>query len=1121
MKAYQLTILVLALCQQQVSAAPRPQQIDNGPPALRYTSKYPQHPVNQGQGDNYPKYWLNEAWDPSRQKSPVNPTDYRASQGYTGDQLYRNPYAPVNDQQYNTQPRNLFVPYPYAETWDKQNTRVPALEKPDPEVPTFGTEATYQPPHGFPRERGAARAAIGHYSKLAAANDEESVDAAPPAPKPEIMKEPKEDDLAMFKNADGHKNLGLGSDFSGYTKEAKMTPVIVTPRDDGWSEVSYNHDDVRRQLSDIPVINEQESLVVAQEPRRRKNKALEKIEGFLGPDEAWHQKRSLHKRSEEDDEDLDEDDLEVDDDVGNDGDVEDANAAKVVVKGVNGNKKPESEWPEHIRNKAERMMKAAEVMQARGSKMLATEEDDTTKKQTTEDVEDEYEDAVEDSNIANADEEYEVEEEEMAPQPSVVARKRPARPAQKPVQPVDPMPDYMMPQTSPQTARWKAPEQPTTAAPKKAPKKKTPAPAPVVPGPNKKKNQRPTPAPAQEKEKEDPLMIGELPERSGKVKHPKKPKSARPSPQQESQPQRKKPVKSAKKSQQQDNLPNQSGIKKPRIQNVKRDEIVPPHLVDTMLSEGKMKKMGKMNNMRPQIKGSAQNPSQGSKGSAQNPIQGSKGASGGMKKTGRTRPSVNQDRPGKKKSQHSKREPSLGKRAAIPEADPDAQNRRVLPGGPPVTIRRVLGAGEPAPTARPAPVNHAVQNQAASGVYQIPDGQVQVGGGGAVAVQVVDGQVQFPAVVAPVPVVPQVVLPPQTITVNVPGPVQTVVKPQVVEKIVTQVQTIERPVHHTQLVHQTATVVKQVPVEHTVVQNVPVYHTQIQNVPVYHTQIQNVPVYHTQIQNVPVYHTQTQSVPVYHTQIQSVPVHHTVIQSVPVHHTVIQSIPYPVELYHTATVVSSVPFAVQHTVVEKVPYPVQTTVAIPVKHTVVEKVPYAVETTVVQSVPVPVRHTVVQSVPVEVKQTATATAIVSYPVRITITPEAITKIVSAPTVTQMATTIQTAVEYETIVEQATKVVERVAIPSSSPVAIKKEIHGHKDIVSTIETCKNVPVTKTICVCPSCDQTEEHCGCGTFDNCVGPECSAAHCTVMTELECIPRTPKEIEEFVRSHLPSEFA
>ncbi|KAF8251080.1 hypothetical protein K440DRAFT_615623 [Wilcoxina mikolae CBS 423.85] len=723
-------------------------------PQVNYVSKYPQHPVNLGYGDNYPKYWQNKAY---------NPADF----------------PPI------VQPRVPFYPYPYSNAW-KSTSPPTTPEEVDVKVVE---QPKYTPPHGFPSSKTPAKDAIQAYSNAAQRATEEAAAAEeqPPAPRAKAAGEPslvKEQDRG--KSSKNLKFTGEGGegDGTGYTKVIN-NPRKTSSKDGGnsghsdWNQFSYG------VVSDTLVHHDPYDEAPVDGERR--TNAMGKIQKLLGGNGNANWYENIHKR------DLD-----------------------------SGLEKREQGWPDHIQAKADKMMKSAAAMQDRGQTLMENDQYKAKKKE---------------------------------------------------------------PQAAPAASAAPAP------APEQEKKK-------AVPGSGAKSSNKnapqPSAAPPKKKKDDDPMMRKELPKSSGNTKKPKQPKQSRPPP-----PTKQKPARGGKNQKYQENSPRQQRGNAPRIQTLEKRDAAPEPAAVAGPEAVKGRSGDKVS---PNKGGKNAPPPEGGKGKGgkggKSPQQINNNDKGGKppapsKGPGGIRPNkINQDRPNKKnkagagkgkavamameedirehfeddyvediiyemcEAEEEEEESGLQKRQAV--------NRKVLPCGPPVTIRRVLGA-EAAPTPAPVAVVNPVVNgpiYAAQGlgVNQIADGQVQIQA----------PRYQAPVQVAPVQVAPAQIVITQTVQqqVQVPGPTQYVTK------------AVQVPVPGpTQVVKEVVEKVVEKPVVQTVVQNVPYAVTRTQQVPYAVTQTQQVQV--TQQVNVPYPVTKVQNVPYPVTQTQKVQVTQQVTKAVP------------------------------------------------------------------------------------------------------------------------------------------------------------------------------------------------------------------------------------------------
>jgi len=471
-------------------------------------------------------------------------------------------------------------------------------------------------------------------------------------------------------------------------------------------------------------------------------------------------------------------------------------------------------WPDHIQAKADKMMKSAAAMQDRGQSLMENDQ-------------------------------YKAKQKEQTAPP---------------------------PKTAP------APEQ-KKAVPGSGAKSSNKSAPPLAAAPPKKKD-------------DDPMMRKELPKSSGNTKKPKQLKQNRPPPTKQQ-----KPVRGGKNNKVQSNSPQQQRGNSPRVQTLeKRDAAPAPDAVKGRSGDKSPSKTGKNTPPAQAGKGkggkSGKAPHQNNNNKGGKPLMGSKGPGG------KVRPNINQDRPNKKDGAGA----GKGKQVAIAMEEDIREhfeddyvedimyemcevgeeeegglwkrqtvNRKVLPCGPPITIRKILGA-EAAPTPVPVPVPvHAP----AAVVDPVANGPVYAQGIG--ANQIADGQVQIqapryqaPVQAAPVQAAPVQMIVTQTVQqqVQVPGPTQYVTKAiqvpvpgptQVVEKLVEKL--VEKPV--------VQTVVQNVPYAVTRTQQVPYAVTQTQQVQV--TQQVNVPYPVTKVQNIPFPVTETQKVQVTQQVTKAVP----------------------------------------------------------------------------------------------------------------------------------------------------------------------------------------------------------------------------------------------------------
>ncbi|KAF8545497.1 hypothetical protein BDD12DRAFT_10917 [Trichophaea hybrida] len=801
MRAYQLATLAAAFCSDFTLGAPAPA----ANPQVNYVSKYPQHPVNLGYGDNYPKYWQDEAYNPAE-------------------------FPPI------VQPRVPFYPYPYSNAW-KSTSPPSTSEEVDVKVVE---QPKYTPPYGFPSSKTPAKDAIQAYSNAAqrAAEEAAAAEEQPPAPRAKAAGTPslvKEQDRG--KSSKNLKFTGEGGegDGTGYTK------VINNPRktsskdggnsgDSDWNQFSYG------VVSDTLVHHDpyDEALVDGE----RRTNAMGKIQKLLGGNGNANWYENLHKR------DLD-----------------------------SGLEKRERGWPDHIQVKADKMMKSAAAMQDRGQTLMDNDQ-------------------------------YKAKKE---PQAAPAASAAPAREQEK----------KAVPGSGAKSSNKNAP-QPSTA-------------------PSKKKD-------------DDPMMRKELPKSSGNTKKPNQPKPNQPKQSRPSPPTKQKPARGGKNQRYQENSPRQQRGNAPRIQTLEKRDAAPepaavadPEAVKGRSGDKVSPNKGGKNASRPEGgKG------KGGKG-GKSPQQIDNNNKGGKppKGPGGIRPNkINQSRPKKNKAGAGKgkavamameedicehfedgyveniiyemceaeveeEESGLQKRQAV--------NRKVLPCGPPVTIRRVLGA-EAAPTPAPVAVVNPVTNgpiYAAQGlgVNQIADGQIQIQA----------PRYQAPVQVAPVQVAPAParVVVTQTVQqqVQVPGPTQYVTKAvqvpvpgptQVVKELVEKV--VEKPVVQTVV----QTVVQNVPYAVTRTQQVPYAVTQTQQVQV--TQQVNVPYPVTKVQNIPYPVTQTQKVQVTQQVTKAVP--YPVTQTQKVFETIVPQVkvtPKEREIIHEKVIHGSKNVVENVDVIKKVP----------------------------------------------------------------------------------------------------------------------------------------------------------------------------------------------------------
>lgn len=820
------------------------------------------------------------------------------------------------------QPRIPFYPYPYSNAW---KSTAPPTSPNEVEVKIVEQPA-YRPPHGFPGTKSPAKDAIAAYSQ---ARIEPQQQLGYPQELQGYPQELQEEEIAraggarakavdnepsFSKNQDPRGATTKNLKFSGNGQEAGdgYTKVVNNPRrtetkdggTDGqsdWNQFSYG------VVSDTFVHHDPYATsggdVVDGE---RRTNAMGKIQKLMG----GNGQRSWDNSSSWD-------------------------VPRLEKRGTDVEKRDQA-WPEHIQAKAEKMMKSAASMQDRGQSLMEAD-------------------------------------------PAYQGNQKPASKA---------------PGTAPSVPEKKksiVPGKKNAPAPPPAPEKKG------VPGKGKKEP-APKPAAAKEEEEEeeeasddDPMMRNELPAKSGNAK---KPKQVRPAPEQQ---QAKKPARGGKDKKYQSNSPKQG--KRPSAKGgrlTKRDAVPEPEAEAVKGRSG-----DKVSPNKGKGRGG-----EGRQGGGKQ--SGGPPSHGGQSPSGRVRPNINQDRPQKKKDREAataaasqpenKRGKGKGKALAIEDnvrdrfdeeyvdevyynecvVDEDTMeyyeeedvaegslrkrsittNRKVLPCGPPITIRKVLGAAAAtaAPVAIHAPVaahaqSHAVAKAAAPApvVHQIPDGQIQdnlkqiqyvtVTIQAAAQTVTVDRVVQAAAQTVTVEKVVQAPAQIQYVTRQVQSPAETVV---VQAPAQVQYVTVNKEVK----VPVTAIVKEKEFVVQTVVKNQPYTLTEKINVPVTRqvtsfeteTVAVAVPVTQTQVVNQPVTRIYTVKLPVTQTEqvIQQVteqvayPVTQTQVQKV--YETLypsIKAIPKVIEVVHEKEIIGEKQVTTNVEVVSQVPV-VKTRVVCPV-----------------------------------------------------------------------------------------------------------------------------------------------------------------------------------------------
>ncbi|KAA8902587.1 hypothetical protein FN846DRAFT_891452 [Sphaerosporella brunnea] len=346
MRAYQLAALAAAFLGQLGHSAPAtlpeadPEAAaQQRPGAHSYVSKYPNHPINLGYGDNYPKYWQNQAY---------NPADYP--------------------------PRVPFYPAPYSTAWKPTNPGDGgvAIKVVDPEPASF-----YVPPHGFPSSKTPAKDAIEAYTAQAQRKEEQ---AALEAAAEEAERLRAEGAIAVAaaaaeearhgprKRSAGEpvihyeqgpekttKNMRfLGGD-EGSGDGASYTKVVNNPRpkpreennangQPDWQKFTYGV--LNEAIEHHPGNERQEAGV----PAERKTDAMGKVQKLIGSNggggTSWYD--HLQKRG-----------LEMD--------------AALVKRDADADAQSADSWPDHIQQKAIKMMKSAASMQDRGQALMESD----------------------------------------------------------------------------------------------------------------------------------------------------------------------------------------------------------------------------------------------------------------------------------------------------------------------------------------------------------------------------------------------------------------------------------------------------------------------------------------------------------------------------------------------------------------------------------------------------------------------------------------------------------------------------------------------------------------------------------------------------------------------------
>jgi len=661
-----------------------------------YVSKYPNHPINMGYGNNYPKYWQNERY---------NPADY--------------PPLMV--------PRVPFYPAPYSQAW--KPTAASAAQPVEVKV-----LEPYTPPHGFPSSKTPAKDAIDAYSQ------------------PQGVRKTTGTEPAMRKDL----NFGEGSDGTSYTKIINNPGPSKKPQEEvnangqpDWQKFSYGI--VSDSLDHQPNSG---AAVEADRGVERKTNAMGKVQSLIGGNGGgtWHE--HLAKRN------------------------------------------ADSVWPEHIQAKAEKMMKSAAIMQDRGQSMM--ESDPAFQRQKA---------PIASPKAADAPEKAEIEKKEKE-----VGEKKEDKKGENEKE----IPEGLMEMDA---SRKKV-------VPGSSAKGKSG-------GKEQKSQQKQPPAPKERlHEEEDPMMKSELPAQSVQTKKPKAPKSQRPTAGQE----KSKPSRGVKgKKPCQGNAPPQSngkkqptGGKKPKKVDslVKREAIPEPEAGALKGNNGSDKQAA---------------PQKSGKDGEKEKPKGNAAARAQEKLGGGKRPNINQSRPKNPKNKNVAFEETIRQHFAddyvdeviqemcvVDDTEPTAnlqkrQNRRILPCGPPVTIRRTLGAGDafatpaavpcvapavpyvaPIPTSAPCDVPvpttasavRYINEQAAT---QNAQGQIQVSGPLAIAPaahvpqyapQYIPQYVNLPAATQYVTVPGPTVTVDRAVPVAVAGPTEVVSVEHLIQRPVTRIETV-------------------------------------------------------------------------------------------------------------------------------------------------------------------------------------------------------------------------------------------------------------------------------------------------------------------------------------------
>jgi hypothetical protein len=736
-------------------------------------------------------------------------------------------------------------------------------------------------------------------------------------------------------------------------------------------------------------------------------------------------------------------------------------------------------WPDHIQQKAMKMMKSASSMQDRGQALMDSDPQYNKKKvatpapaaipavpalpadiPTVPETEPEVE-VVEVDEIPDISEIPEIDDEEEEEEPEPVVAPTPKR------------------KTVPAKGKGKPKAAPEPAA--------APAPAPKKVGPKIIKE-----------DDEDPMMRNELPKPLEKTKKPKAPKQARPAPKNSKQT----PKKKGRKPQQ-DNMPQQgrnakqgakkdskeekcwrngkgekkgkggdrsdenSGKKASKIVN-KRDAIPDPIPEAEPEADAKMSSFDASNQQVQKPPGNPAGRLRADRGAGKKP----------------ERPNLNQSCPrkpeggalGKGKGKAVSMESEIREHFDegyveeiitemceydVEEEEPiegslrkrQTVNRRVLPCGPPTTIRRILGSGEVLPT---------------------------------------------PVAVAAAPAAPMVT---HAHAVGAPAIEHFVAAAELPVNVVNN--RLDNPIDSSLLCHQNSHGQLQIaafPAEHFFPEHFPEHHGgHPAAAPAAHHQSfpSAVPVSHHN--SAPFVHENAVSPMAHHNTHHNA--HHDA--AVPcIHENAAVSCTHQSCAHPQAAAVPVVQKVITEfvtmTKIVEVPVPGPTaTEHISVEH-MIEK-PVTRVQTVEHRVSFPVTHTRQVTLPV-------ITQVHTKKVEVPVT-RVLTKEIAYP-----VTSCTTEVIRETVFPEVH------AVPKEREIEVVRVVEEEKQIWGEVEVTKQVPVTKTILVCPVCECCEDECDCGTFD--VAEERSDFK-SPASGLEQVARNAEAIEAMIKKAFPGELA